>query len=87
VVSVGGKNGQSPENLTAKHQSYKRESLFFYYFVYVVGLLSTISEEVGTWCTTTTTPFNDLFSRTTWVSRYQKGKNGLDLNETRDDGV
>jgi len=40
--------------------------------------------------TTTTTvlhPFNGLFSRTTWVSRYQKGKASLDLNEARDDGV
>jgi len=32
-------------------------------------------------------PFNGLFSRTTWVSRYQKGKTHLDLNEARDDGV
>jgi len=32
-------------------------------------------------------PFNGLFSRTTWVSHYQKGKRGLDLNEARDDGV
>jgi len=30
--------------------------------------------------------FNGLFSRTTWVSRYQKGKTSLDLNEARDDG-
>ena len=30
---------------------------------------------------------NGLFSRTTWVSRYQKGKTSLDLNEARDDGV
>ena len=29
-------------------------------------------------------PFNGLFSRTTWVSWYQKGKTSLDLNETRD---
>ena len=32
-------------------------------------------------------PFNGLFSRTTWVSRYQKGRTSLDLNEARDDGV
>ena len=32
-------------------------------------------------------PFNSLFSRTTWVSRYQKGKATTDLNEARDDGV
>ena len=31
--------------------------------------------------------FNGLFSRTTCVSRYQKSKTGLDLNEARDDGV
>ena len=28
-------------------------------------------------------PFNGLFSRTTWVSRYQKGKTSLDLNKAR----
>jgi len=32
-------------------------------------------------------PFNGLFSRTTWVSQYQKGKASLVLNEARDDGV
>ena len=32
-------------------------------------------------------PFHGLFSRTTWVSRYQIGKTSLDLNEARDDGV
>ena len=33
-------------------------------------------------------PFNGLFSRTTWVSRYRKGKTSVDLNEARaDDGV
>jgi len=32
-------------------------------------------------------PFNDLFSRTTSVCQYQKGKTSLDLNEARDDGI
>jgi len=32
-------------------------------------------------------PVNSLFYRTTWVSRYQKGKTGLDLNDARDDGI
>ena len=32
-------------------------------------------------------PFNGLSSTTTWVSRCQKGKTSLDLNEARDDGV
>jgi len=32
-------------------------------------------------------PFNGLFSRTTWVSQFQKGNSSLDLNEATDDGV
>jgi len=34
-------------------------------------------------------PFSDLFSRTTWLSRYQKGKTSMDLklNQARHDGV
>jgi len=32
-------------------------------------------------------PFNGLFSRTTWVSRYQKDTTSLDLHEARDGGV
>ena len=31
-----------------------------------------------------THPFNGPFSRTTWVSRYQKGKTNLDFTEARD---
>jgi len=30
--------------------------------------------------------FNGLFSRTTWVSQYHKGKTSLDSNKARDDG-
>ena len=29
-------------------------------------------------------PFNGLFSRTTWISRYQKGKTNLDFTGARD---
>jgi len=36
---------------------------------------------------TTLHPFNGVIFRTTWVSRYQKGKTSLDLNEARDDGI
>ena len=32
-------------------------------------------------------PLNGLFSRTIWVSWYQKGKTSLHLNEARDDGL
>ena len=32
-------------------------------------------------------PLNGLFSRTTWVSRYQKGRISLDFNGSRDYGV
>ena len=37
--------------------------------------------------TTTLHLFNCLFSRTTWVSQYQKGKTSLHLNDARDDRV
>jgi len=37
--------------------------------------------------TTTLHPFNGFFSRTTWISRYQKSKTSLNLHETRDVGV
>jgi len=45
--------------------------------------------KITTMTTTTTAlhPFNGLFSRTAWVSRYQKGKTSLDLNEARDGEV
>jgi len=36
---------------------------------------------------TTLQLFNSLFSMTTWVSWYQKGKTSLDLNKARDYGV
>ena len=32
-------------------------------------------------------PFHGLFSRTTWVSRYRKGRTALDFNEARDVGM
>jgi len=32
-------------------------------------------------------PFNGIFSRTAWVSQYQKRRTSLDLNEARDDRV
>jgi len=32
-------------------------------------------------------PFNGLFSRTTWVSQYQKSRTILDFIEARDNGV
>ena len=52
-------------------------------------MLNRDGTQVSLSATTTTTPhpFSDLFSRTTWVSRYQKGKASLDLNEAREDGL
>ena len=32
-------------------------------------------------------PLNGLFFRTTWISRYRKGKTSRDLNDAKDDGV
>ena len=51
------------------------------------GILAVNGESSLITTTTTLHPFNNVFSRTTWVSRYQKGKTSLDLNEARDYGV
>jgi len=52
-------------------------ALFFYF---------SVPESSTTTTTTTTTlqPFNGLFSRTTWVIQYQKGKTNLDFTGARD---
>ena len=42
------------------------------------------SEKNPATATTTLQPFYGLFSRTTWVSRYQKGKTNLDFTGARD---
>ena len=42
---------------------------------------TTLASSAGT---TLLQPFNGLFSRTTWVSRYQKGKTNLDFTGARD---
>jgi len=52
--------------------------------------ISTLEHRVDwllTTATTTLRPFNGLFSKTTWVSRYQKGETSLDLSEASDGGV
>jgi len=46
---------------------------YYYYYYYILPLLLHA--------------FKSLFSRTSWVSQYQKGKTSLDLNKTRDDAV
>jgi len=53
--------------------------------LYIKGHSDTLDAKVVIDYTTTTTlhPFNGLFSRTTWVSRYPKGKTSLDLNEAK----
>ena len=48
--------------------------------------LRTVGNDYST-TTTTLHPFNGLFSRTTWVSRYQKGKTSLDLHEQEMMGI
>ena len=47
-------------------------------------MLSAPSPYQCNYYTTTQQPFNGLFSRTTWVSRYQKGKTNLDFTGARD---
>ena len=58
-----------------QQRAVKRMCVFLYHATYAAKT------------TTTLHPLNGLFSRTTCVSRYQKGKTSLDLNEARDGGV
>ena len=46
-----------------------------------------LNDELKLLCLLLLHPFNGLFSGTTWVSRYEKGKTSLDLDEARDDGL
>ena len=59
--------------LTLQHYNANKliSALLLYYFIM--------------WCLLH--PFNCLFSRTIWVSWYQKGNTSLELNEARDGGV
>jgi len=51
----------------------------------VVGyIMNTAWVTVVALCTTALYLFNGLFSGTTWVSRYEKGKTSQDFNEARD---
>jgi len=45
-----------------------------------------VVRDIGTTTLLLLHQFNGLFNTTTWVSRYQKDKTSLDLNEARDDG-
>jgi len=57
---------------------------FFWPTLYIVPLsyCSNAFDKYYYYCT-----YYGLYSRTTWVSRYQKGKTSLELNEAREDGV
>ena len=53
--------------------------------MYTVAVLAFLMWSLITYDTHThTQPFNGPFSRTIWVSRYQKGKTNLDFSEARD---
>ena len=55
--------------------------------IFVAGKQHIFNSDIGLHLTTTLQqlqPFNGLFSRTTWVSRYQKGKTNLDFTGARD---
>ena len=43
-----------------------------------------LNDELKLLCLSLLRLFNGLFSRTTWVSRYEKGKTSLDFSEARD---
>ena len=59
------------------------------YYVQVFGTCCTqcIPLVTSCWVKWHTHPFNGHFSRTTWVSRYQKGKTNLDFTEAKDSGI
>ena len=71
-------------------------SLLCFSFCYLTLLIEITGGQTGHWtigrfscnfakCSPHThTPINSPFSRTTWVSRYQKGKTNLDFTEARD---
>ena len=65
-------------------QKWKNFVNFFGYIVLKFGTNYRCSPHNQFGVTTTLQPFNGLFSRTTWVSRYQKGKTNLDFTEARD---
>jgi len=50
-------------------------------------MMQTVAVRANTTTLLLVHPFSGLFSRTTWVSRYQKDKISPYLNETRDNGV
>ena len=52
-----------------------------------VDLYTTVRTAAATTATTHTHPFNGPLSRTTRVSRYQKGKTNVDCTEARDSGI
>ena len=58
------------------------------HMISISSILLSIRQLYSTYLTTYTHththPFNGPFSRTTWVSRYQKGKTNLDFTEARD---
>jgi len=77
-------NVSSPSHLTQSTQvpsclwkpSSRHDTHYYYYYDLFASGTSLLQH-----------PFNGLFSRTTWVSLYQKCKTSLYLNEARDDGV
>ena len=64
-----------------------RSSLHSGYWIVTASCSSVQQPQTTTTTTELPRRFNGLFSRTTWVSRYQKGNTSLDIKEARDDGV
>ena len=53
-------------------------------FSFTISLHCVVLYSLLFFCVIQVQPFNGLFSRTTWVSRYQKGKTNLDFTGARD---
>jgi len=66
-----------------KHKKNLWFMLNYYLFITPKAAYNTTSQLLRQNYYTTLQPFNGLFSRTTWVSRYQKGKTNLDFTGAR----
>jgi len=78
-------------SVSCRRSTMTKQLLVHMFWILCIGLVTALHRQETYWNSSTqanthtnTHPFNGPFSRTTWVSRYQKGKTNLDLTEARD---
>jgi len=74
------KNETKAELMKYWHHRAVLDSMNIYIYIYIYTYTYTYTYTYNNHLQ----PFNGLFSRTTWVSRYQKGKTNLDFTGARD---